>query len=83
MKLAEEEWTSLLIPAKQAGIRKGDVILLLNNVKVKDADHFKTLVASLPAGKSVPILVQRRGGPIFLAMKLAEEEWTSLLNRQD
>ncbi len=61
-------------PAKQAGIRKGDVILLLNNVKVKDADHFKTLVASLPAGKSVPILVQRRGGPIFLAMKLAEEE---------
>ncbi|MCI0399931.1 MAG: DegQ family serine endoprotease [Gammaproteobacteria bacterium] len=59
-------------PAQEAGIRQGDIILLLNNVKVKNADHFKTLVEGLPAGKSVPVLIQRRGGPNFLAMKLPD-----------
>lgn len=60
-------------PAKKAGIRKGDIILQIDNQKVKDAKHFKELVASLPAGKSVPVLIQRQGSPIFLAIKLPEK----------
>ncbi len=59
-------------PAKKAGIRKGDVILQIDNQKVKDVKHFKELVALLPEGKSVPVLIQRQGSPIFLAMKLPE-----------
>jgi serine protease Do len=59
-------------PARDAGVRAGDVIVLLNNIKVKDAEHFEELVAELPAGRSVPILVQRRGGPLFLALKIDE-----------
>ncbi len=56
-------------PAARAGIRKGDVILMVNNIKVKDSTHFKEIVEELPSDKSVPVLVHRRGGPIFLALK--------------
>ncbi|MGH8527673.1 MAG: PDZ domain-containing protein, partial [Gammaproteobacteria bacterium] len=59
-------------PAKNAGIRKGDAILLIDNVKVKDSKHFTEIVAALPTGKPVPALIQRQGGPIFLALKIAE-----------
>ncbi len=57
-------------PAQEAGIRRGDVLLKLNNVDVDNVAHFKRLVGELPAGKSVPVLIQRRSGPIFLALRL-------------
>lgn len=59
-------------PAQKAGIRQGDIILLLNNIKIKDAAHFLSLAKELPIGRSIPVLIQRRGGPIFLALKLDE-----------
>ncbi len=61
-------------PAQDAGVRRGDIILLLNNIKVKDSEHFQTITKELPFDKSVPILIQRRGGPIFLAIKIEKEE---------
>ena len=61
-------------PARKAGVRRGDVIVMLNNVEVKDAAHFKEIVDALPADKSVPLLVQRRGGPVFLALKIEDQE---------
>jgi len=57
-------------PAYQAGIRHGDVILMINNTDVKNAKQFSKLVKDLPAGKSLPVLIQRRKSPIFLAMKI-------------
>jgi len=59
--------------AYTAGVRKGDVILLINNVKIRDVEHFEQFVTDLPKGKSIPILIQRRGGPIFLALKLTDD----------
>ncbi|MGD2073584.1 MAG: DegQ family serine endoprotease [Gammaproteobacteria bacterium] len=56
--------------AAEAGIREGDVIVRIDNKLVEDVDQLESLVDSLPPGKSVPVLVQRRGGPIFLAMKV-------------
>lgn len=60
-------------PAREAGVRDGDVILMMNNEKVTDAATFRTLVGKLPGGKAVSILVQRQGNPIFLALKMPEE----------
>ncbi|MCS3902615.1 serine protease Do [Methylohalomonas lacus] len=60
-------------PGRAAGIRSGDILLMLNNTKVKNAEHFAELVGDLPTGKSVPVLVQRRGGPMFLAIKIDPE----------
>jgi len=60
-------------PAYKAGVRNGDVVLLINNIKIKNAKHFDELVSQLPKDKSVPILIQRRGGPIFLALRLEDD----------
>lgn len=59
-------------PAQKAGIRQGDVILLINNIKVKNVFHFNELIKGLPKGRSIPVLIQRQGGPIFLALKIDE-----------
>jgi serine protease Do len=58
--------------AKAAGIRAGDVLLLLNNIKIKDAQHFSKVLKELPDKKSIPVLIQRRGTPIFLALKMTD-----------
>lgn len=59
-------------PAYDAGIRRGDVILRIQDEAVKDVKHFNELVKGLPKGKSVAVLVQRRGGSLFLAIKLKD-----------
>ncbi len=58
----------------EAGIRRGDVILIVNNVSVESVSQFEQLLAGLPRDRSVPILIQRRGAPTFLAFKLTGEE---------
>jgi len=59
-------------PAKRAGIRANDVILMINGQDVKDVAGFKQQVKDLPKDKPVAVLVHRKGGPIFLAMKMGE-----------
>lgn len=56
--------------ASRAGIRRGDLLMRFDNVEIRDAAHLKELANGLTAGKSVPVLVQRRGSPIFLALKV-------------
>ncbi len=56
--------------AQDAGIIAGDVILLIDNKKITSSKVLKDLVASLASGKAVPVLVQRDGNPMFLAMKI-------------
>jgi serine protease Do len=57
-------------PANRAGIREGDVILLIDNKKITDIKQFEQLVSELPKNKSIPILIQRQGNPTFLAFRL-------------
>lgn len=56
--------------AADAGIRKGDVILSLNNQKIKGAKQFLNIAKELPEGKAVPVLIQRGEGAIFLALRV-------------
>lgn len=60
-------------PARDAGIRTGDVILKINNKDVKNAKQFRQLLGKLPVNKSLPILIQRQSSPIFLAIKLGDQ----------
>ena len=59
-------------PAINAGVRPGDVILSLNNVELNDAHQFVEVAKELPAGKPIPILIQRNGESQFLALKIAK-----------
>jgi len=56
-------------PAKEAGVRAGDLVLMLDNAKVENARVFKEMATALSPGKAVSMLVQRQGNPIFLALK--------------
>ena len=60
--------------AKSAGIRKGDVIQMINGEPVEAVNDFKEQVDGLPEGKFVSLLVQRPHGPEFLAMRIPEKE---------
>lgn len=60
-------------PALSSGVREGDVIMMVNNVAIKDTEHFKEIVEGLPSGKPVAVLVQRQDGPVFLAIKLPSD----------
>ena len=61
--------------AAKAGIRKGDVITMLNNVTVTGVEQFSEILDDLPVDKSIPVLVNRaRSGPLFLALKIKDEE---------
>ncbi|MCG6890166.1 MAG: DegQ family serine endoprotease [Gammaproteobacteria bacterium] len=56
-------------PARDAGIQKGDVITMIDNQAVESVDAFETVTDGLKSGKSVALLVQRRAGPVFLAIR--------------
>ncbi len=56
--------------SEQAGIQAGDVVRRLNNAVIASVTDFDRAVAALPAGKSVPVLVQRNGGSVFLALRV-------------
>ncbi len=56
-------------PASSAGIRKGDVISMIDNHGVNSIDEFDQVVDGLKDQKSVAILIQRNNGPVFLAIK--------------
>jgi serine protease Do len=55
--------------ASDAGILRGDVITMIDNREVSSIDDFETISKNLKSGKSVALLVQRRGGPVFLAIR--------------
>ncbi len=61
-------------PASRAGIRKGDIILSIDNKPVRDQQQFAEVVNGLAAGKSVALLVQRGGSPTFLAVKVPDAD---------
>lgn len=57
-------------PALAAGIRKNDILQMIDGEKVETIRELKKLVKDLPAGKYVSVLVQRAQGPQFLAMQI-------------
>ena len=56
--------------ALDAGIQPGDVILRVQNTPIRDAADFNKIVAKLPVGTSIAMLIQRNGSPVFLAFKI-------------
>ncbi len=59
-------------PAHDAGVRPGDVLLALDGKPVANPTELRERVQQLQPGHAVPLLVQRDGGTLFLALTLPE-----------
>ena len=60
-------------PAAEAGVQPGDILVSLNNQKIRDAAHLRQLVKELPRGKRFPLLVKRDQGALYLAVEIPTE----------
>lgn len=56
--------------AADAGVRRGDIITHINNKPIKSVAAFEKAVRGLKSGKVVPLLVARRYGREFLALRI-------------
>lgn len=54
----------------QAGVRRGDVILGLNNTEVQSLEQFNKQLAGFAAGKSVALLVLRGENTLYVPVKI-------------
>jgi serine protease Do len=61
-------------PAEKAGMKTGDVIVELDGKKVTKATDLPGLVAEMPVGKNVPIVVMRDGREARLNAQIARLE---------
>jgi serine protease Do len=56
--------------AAQAGIRRGDVILGLNNSETQSVETFNKQINAVPAGKTVAVLVLRGENTLYVPIKV-------------
>ena len=54
----------------QAGVRRGDVLLGLNNTEVQSLDQFNKQLASFAAGKTVALLMLRGESTLYVPVKI-------------
>ena len=54
----------------EAGIRRGDVILGLNNNETQSVDQFNKQINAVRAGKTVAVLVQRGDSTLYVPIKV-------------
>lgn len=58
--------------AAQAGIRRGDVILGLNNSETQSVEQFNKQINSAAVGKTVAVLVQRAENTLYVPIKVSK-----------
>jgi serine protease Do len=58
--------------AAQAGIRRGDVVLGLNNSESQSVELFNKQINAVPAGKTVAVLVQRGENTLYVPIKVTK-----------
>jgi serine protease Do len=57
-------------PAEDAGVRRGDIVLMFDGVDVKNAAHLRELIEETGDKRSVAVLVRRGDSPMFMALRL-------------
>lgn len=78
LKLKEERGVEILTvipqsPAEKAGLKKHDVVLEYNGIRVESAPQFQRLVRETPAGRTVPLLISRGGATQTINVSLGEQ----------
>lgn len=59
---------------QEAGIQEGDILLTIGGQRIDSPERLGEVAAGLTPGSSVPVLIQRGGGPLFLALAVPAVE---------
>ncbi len=59
-------------PAEEAGIKKGDIILTFDGIRIKEMNELPRVVAATQVGKKVKVVVFRNGKEKVLTVKIGE-----------
>jgi serine protease Do len=57
-------------PAAKAGIRRGDVLMAINNQDVKSVEQLNQLLAQFEKARSVALLIRRGDGALYVPLRL-------------
>ncbi len=60
-------------PAREAGVRPGDVLLKLNGNEIRSAADLREQVDKLPPDKPVALQIKRDGAPLWLALTVGKK----------
>ena len=58
--------------AQDAGIRRGDIVLMFDGIDVKGAKHLRELIDKAEGKRTVAVLVRRGDNPLFMALRLKD-----------
>ena len=58
--------------AQEAGINRGDIVLMFDGVDVKNARHLRELIDQAGDKRTVAVLIHRGDSPLFLALRLKD-----------
>ena len=56
--------------AQEAGIRRGDIVLMFDGVDVEGAAHLRELIDAAADKGSVAVLIRRGDNPLFIALRM-------------
>ena len=59
-------------PAKESGIQKGDVIIAVNDITVKNTAHFRAQLYKYSIGDTITLTINRDGKEIKVTVKLTK-----------
>lgn len=59
-------------PAKDAGLRRGDIVMMFDGADVKGAKHLRQLIGAAEDKRTVAVLVRRGDSPLFMALRLKD-----------
>ncbi|MCB1800508.1 MAG: PDZ domain-containing protein, partial [Gammaproteobacteria bacterium] len=59
-------------PAEEAGMRRGDIVLMFDGVDVRNARHLRELIEQAGDKRTVAVLVKRGDSPMFMALRLRD-----------
>ncbi|MGF1546110.1 MAG: DegQ family serine endoprotease [Thiotrichales bacterium] len=60
-------------PARDAGVRRGDVLLRLNGTDLRSVADLRAQLDKLPPGRPGALQIKRNGNPLFLALTVGKK----------
>lgn len=59
--------------AARSQLQRGDIILAIGNIEIRNFEQFNEVIKKVPQGKNIALLVRRSEGTVYIPIKLDEK----------